>query len=307
MKIEKDNLEKLLNDQKSRYDDDKRRLQENTGEEKDKNKKKDEEYSKFIEELRERHRTELKNLDENYKRNMENLTEENRKLRKEIENAILNERERLTILHNSDLANQENIMKRTLEEQKRFFEEQNNTLKTSLQQNIEFNKLASKLEISSKQVDDIIKKFLQDKEIVLKSEKDTTSEKEKFLNEYDEKLKNYEKNLHIEKEQILNMKKDIDLKEFEKKRENQDEKSKIDKEVARLHDLQNTLKVLEYNAKEKFEREKLELEQKVHFLKMETDTLKNEYFQKISDNDYQRKMLNEEKNFFEKYKDEAVK
>jgi hypothetical protein len=188
-----------------------------------------------------------------------------------------------------------------------FFEEQNNTLKMTLQQNIEFNKLASKLEISSKQVEDIMKRFVDDKEKIVKSEKENSTEKEKFLNEYDEKLKTYEKNLQVEKEQLVNLKKTMEMRESEKKREFQEERTKIEKESERLHDLQNTLKVLEYNAKEKFDREKLELEHKLQQLKMETDSLKNEYHQKIGDAEYQRKMLIEERSFFEKYKDEAMK
>ena len=99
----------------------------------------------------------------------------------------------------------------------------------------------------------------------------------------------------------------MELKEFERKKDFQEERLKIEKESKRLFDLQNTLKVLEYNSKEKFDKDKLELEHKVQQLKMETDELKNEYFQKLNDVEYQKKMLLEEKSFFEKYKDEAIK
>jgi len=64
---------------------------------------------------------------------------------------------------------------------------------------------------------------------------------------------------------------------------------------------------MEYSSKEKFEREKLELEHKLQQLKMDTDSLKNEYYQKLGDVEYQKKMINEEKLFFERYKDEAMK
>jgi len=40
---------------------------------------------------------------------------------------------------------------------------------------------------------------------------------------------------------------------------------------------------------------------------MDSDTIKNEYSQKLSDVDYQRKMLNEEKSYFEKLKEETLR
>jgi len=238
-------------------------------------------------------------IEENHKKNLENLSEDNSRLRKEIDIAINNERERLTMLHNSDLENKENIMKRALEDQKRFFEEQNNTLKMTIQQNIEFNKLASKLEISSKQVEDMVKKFVDEKDKLGKSEKENTIDKERYLKEYDEKLKSFEKSLSSEKEMLNNIRSELETRESEKKKEFLQERAKLDIESKRLYELQNTLKILEYNSKEKFDKDKLELEHKVQELKMETDSLKSEYHQKLSDVEYQ--------SFFEKYKEEAIK
>ena len=52
------------------------------------------------------------------------------------------------------------------------------------------------------------------------------------------------------------MRQDLEYRELEKRKENQEEKNRIEKEIQKLLELQNSLKTLEYNAKEKYEREK---------------------------------------------------
>jgi hypothetical protein len=292
---------------KQKIDEETARYEKLLNEEREKNKKLKEDHANFIDELRKRQREELNSLEDKYKINTSSLSDDNKKLRHEIDKEILLERERLQLLHRSDIENIESTNKRNLEQQKKFFEEQNDTLKKQLQQQIEFNKLATKVEVSSKQLEEILNKFYTDKEKSTIHEQSSLENKEKYLKDYEDRLKETEKQLNTEKEFIMKMRQDFEMRELEKRREAQEERSRIEKEILRLQELQNNLKILEYNAKEKYEREKLELTQKSNDMKNETDTLKSEYNQKLSELEYQKKIYLEEKNYFEKFKDEAIK
>jgi hypothetical protein len=292
---------------KERFDDEKSRLEALLKEEREKNKKLKDDHVTFIEELRKRHKDELTNLEEKYKINTLSLNDDNKKLRQEIDREVTLERERMQLIFKTDLENHEMTHKKNFEQQKKFFEDQNDVLKKQLQQQMEFNKLATKVELSSKQLEEILNKFYSEKEKTTQVEHSSLENKEKFLKDLEDRLKETEKQLNTEKEMITKMRQEFEMRELEKRRENQEEKNRVEKEILRLQDLQNSLKVLEYNAKEKYEREKLELAQKHNDMKNETDSLKSEYNQKLSEIEYQKKNLFEEKNYFEKFKDEALK
>ena len=163
------------------------------------------------------------------------------------------------------------------------------------------------MESSSKQIDDILHKFTNEKQESHLNDKINMDTKEKYLIEMEEKLREQEKSLATEKEGILQMRKDFELRELEKRKENQEEKIRIEREILRLQDLQNSLKMLEFNSKEKYEREKMELTQRQAEMKIEVDSIKSEYQQRFNEVDYQQKILTEEKKFFEKSKEETHK
>jgi len=129
-------------------EEEKQRYETLLQDERDKYKKKESEWTKFVDELKQRHKEELYSYDDKNKSIIHGLSDDNKKIRIEIDREIQNERERLGLLHKSDIENQENIAKRNLEQQKKFYEEQNETLKKQLQQQIEFNKLANKMKSS---------------------------------------------------------------------------------------------------------------------------------------------------------------
>lgn len=306
-KIDKEYYEAQITSLKQTISEEKARYDSMLSEEKEKLRKRDQENAKFVEELRTRQKEEIVSLDEKYKSRIDILNEENRRIRNEINQEIQNERDRMNTLHKSDLEMQEATFAKNSDQQRKFFEDQNETLKKQLQQQIEFNKLASKVEVSSKQIDTILDKFFKEKERSVDLDKSTINNKEVFLKEQEEKLKETEKMIQLEKESLMKMRQDFELREIERRKENQEEKNRIEREVLRLQELQNSLKILEFNAKEKYEREKLEMIQKQSDMKHDVDSLKNDYHQKITDLEYQRKILVEEKNFFEKYKEEAIK
>jgi hypothetical protein len=190
---------------------------------------------------------------------------------------------------------------------KRFYEDQISTIKAQLDKQIELNKSLSKLELSSKQLEDIVQKIQQEKDKSMVNEKSNIENKEKFLKDWEDRLSDLDKNLIREKEMIMKMRSDFEMRELEKKKDTQEEKSRIEKEIIRMQELQNSLKVLEYNAKEKYERDRLEIIQKQNEMKNETDSLKSEYNNKLNEMEYQKKLFVEEKTYFEKYREEANK
>lgn len=305
--LEKEHYDQQLNTLKTRLEDEKKRYESLLQEESEKSKRKEHDLNSFIEELKIRHKDELKSNEDKNRSTIDSLHEDIKKIRSEIDKEIQQEKGRMTLLHKSDLENQENISKKNLENQKKFFEEQNETLKKQLQQQIEFNKLANKVEVSSKQIEDILGKFYQEKDKSIENEKSSVAIREKYLSDFEEKIKENEKMLAKEKEIVTNQRRDNELREIEKKRELQEDRNRIEKEILRLQELQNSLKILEFNAKEKYEREKLEIMQKQSEMKIELDSLKSDFHQKLNDLEYNKKIFEEEKKFFEKFKDEALK
>ena len=86
-----------------------------------------------------------------------------------------------------------------------------------------------------------------------------------------------------------------------------EERQRLDKEISRLTELQSSLKEMEYNAKEKYERERLELVRSNNERMSEMDSLKMDYRNKLTELDYEKRILQDEKSFFEKFKDESLK
>jgi hypothetical protein len=265
------------------------------------------EFTNLTEELKGKHKNEIRYFEENSRNIKQTYSNEGLNFKAEIEREVQMERERLSFIHKHDLENQESIHSKNMQQQKKLFEEQNDTLRKQLQQQLEFNKLANKVETSSNKIEDILLKFNLERDKCFDSEKYSQDTREKFLNDYEEKLKENEKQLHVERENIHKLRQEFELRHLEKKRENQEERVRLEKEILRLQELQNSLKNMEFHSKEKYEREKLELSHKQSEWKIEIETIKNNYYQKLSDLEYKERMMTEDKSYFEKYKDEVYK
>ena len=211
LKIENENLENQVKTLKNLLDDEKRKSYQTNELDQDKLKKILNENEDFIHDLKKKHKQELKDLEERYKNNLNSINEEKRKIKLDYEKDLINEKEKIKMLNNAEIENMESIHKKHLEEQKDFYTKQNEILNQRLQQQIELNKLATKVESSSKLVEDIVSKYQSDKEQMLKSEKYLIDNKEKYLLEQEERLRKLEDSLSQEKENLLKSKKDIEL------------------------------------------------------------------------------------------------
>lgn len=307
LKLENENLKSKLESLTSVLEQEKKRLNQNYEDDHDKIKKIKQDNESFILELKKKHKQEIAELEERYKLNLNTANEEKRRLKMDMEQELMAEKERIKLLHDADLENKEALHKKNLEEQKKFYASQNESLNQRLQQQIELNKLATKVESNSKLVEEIMLKFQSDKEKILQSEKYMIDSKEKYLSEQEERLKKLEDVLLADKENLLKMRKDLELNDMQKRTELREERQRIDKEIARLTEMQASLKEMEYNAKERFEKERLELLKKMNDAQTELDNYKSQYKSKINELEYQKRMLTDEKEFFEKYKEEAIK
>ena len=194
-----------------------------------------------------------------------------------------------------------------MQDKDNYYKGQIEEVKKQTKQQNELNILTKKFEASSRQIEELAAKLEKANEKTLRVNQDALIEKEIKLQSKEERLKETERNILVEKELLLKEKQEMELKETQRKKEIQNEKMKIEKEIIRLQQLQNTLKSLEYQSKEKHDKDSMALSYKENEMKMEIDNLMNNYNTKKSELDYNIKMFEQEKKFFEKFKEDAFK
>ena len=307
LRLENDNLKTQIESLNRILEQEKRRENMNMEFDNEKLKKMQHDNELTILDIKKKHKQEISELEEKYKHFISNLNDEKRKMKMDFENEMMNEKEKLKNIHSFERNQLEDQHKKSIEDTKKNYEGRIDYLNQKLQQQTELNKLASKVEYSSKMVEDIVNKFQNDKEHILQSEKYMIDNKEKYLIEHEERLRKTEEQLILERDSILKTRKDLELADYEKRNELKEERQRLDKEIHRLTEIQNSLKELEYNAKEKYEKEKLDLVRKSNEKNSELEMYKSEYKNKLTEIEYERRMIQDEKMFFEKYKDEANK
>lgn len=277
-----------------------------------------EDYEKKMQKQNQDHQNEKENLKSIHDREIASLktifeekekllNQEIERLKRENETQLKIETDKLNELHQNELELKDEKHKKELIEKDNFYKAQIEDVKSHTKQQIELNNLAKKFENSTKQIEDLAAKLEKQKDINAKFNHDNLLEKERKLQQMEENLKETERSILVEKELLLNQKKELEVRETQRKREMQNEKMKIEKEIIRLQQLQSTLKSLEYQSKEKYDKDSLILSYKENEMKMEMDNIQNEYNTKKTELDYQYKKLNEEKQFFEKFKEDAFK
>lgn len=264
-------------------------------------------YEKQIETIRNNHSNEMSSMKSVYEEKEKLLNQEIERLKNELSSQLQNERERLNTIHQEEISRKEEKHKKELQDKDTYYKAQIEEVKKQTKQQNELNILTKKFEASSKQIEELAAKLDKAKDQTLLSNQDALIEKEIKLQSMEERLKETERSILVEKELLLKEKQEMELKETQRKKEIQNEKMKIEKEIIRLQQLQNTLKSLEYQSKEKHDKDSLALSYKENEMKMEIDNLMNSYNTKKSELDYNIKMFEQEKKFFEKFKEDAFK
>ena len=264
-------------------------------------------YEKQIEIIRSNHSNEIASMKSVYEEKEKLLNQEIERLKNESSSLLQNERDRLNSLHQEELSVKEEKHKKELQDKDNYYKGQIEEVKKQTKQQNELNILTKKFEASSRQIEELAAKLEKANEKTLRVNQDALIEKEIKLQSKEERLKETERNILVEKELLLKEKQEMELKETQRKKEIQNEKMKIEKEIIRLQQLQNTLKSLEYQSKEKHDKDSMALSYKENEMKMEIDNLMNNYNTKKSELDYNIKMFEQEKKFFEKFKEDAFK
>ena len=182
-----------------------------------------------------------------YKEKEQSLNNEIIRLKNEINEKVNNERERLNNIHKNEMEEQEIKIKQLLEDQKKNFENQNDILKKQLEQQIEFNKLKLQVENSSKQIEQIVNKLSDEK----KEQSQYQVNYKNNLEMLEERLKQMEKNLIIDRERYMKDKENFEKEQIEKRKFNSEESSRIKQELIKLEQLQETLKINQFENKKK--------------------------------------------------------
>lgn len=181
-------------------------------------------HEEYVQDIKKKHKIEINEIEERFKTYIKSLNEEKQIIKTNYEQELLSEKDRLKLIHSSELENMENNYKRNIEDLKKLYEKQNDTLNLRLKQQIE-----------------------------------------------------------------------------------KEERIKVDKEIIRLNEIQETLKEMEFNAKEKNEKERLELMRKINNTEAELEKYKSEYKSKNNELEYEKRKFYDEKEFFEKFKNEELK
>lgn len=266
-------------------------------------KKKEEQYMNEIEKLKYSHKEEIITYQEMLKTKEKEYNEEINYLRMEKNEEVKNTKESMALRHKNEIDLMEKKTERLLKEQKMKFDSENDTLKKHLEQQIEYNKLATKVELSSKHIDELMQKIQNEKEMQVSDAKVYKVSLEKL----EDRLKAMENNLNRDKELFIKEKEAFEEDQLEKKKINAEEVVRIKGEVSRLEQLQSKIRSEEYAIKEKYEKEKIDLNRKYDEMKIELETMKSNYISKVNEVEYQRKMFEEEKKYFDKYKDDTLK
>ena len=177
-----------------------------------------------------------------YKEKEQSLNNEIIRLKNEINEKVNNERERLNNIHKNEMEEQEIKIKQLLEDQKKNFENQNDILKKQLEQQIKFNKLKLQVENSSKQIEQIVNKLSDEK----KEQSQYQVNYKNNLEMLEERLKQMEKNLIIDRERYMKDKENFEKEQIEKRKFNSEESSRIKQELIKLEQLQETLKINQF-------------------------------------------------------------
>ena len=253
--------------------------------------------------MKEKHKNDLEQYENTFKVREDSLKDEIARLKKEIDESVENERNKNKMLHQAEVETLERNWQNKLDNQKKDFERQNEILNKQLQQQIEVNKLANKVENSSNQINELMEKITKEKS----DQNESNRLYRESLVAFEERLKRMEEDLKEEKTLFTKSKMDYEKELSEKKKVNAEETSRIKKEIARLEQMQDKFKLEQYESKEKFEREKIDLVSKHDEMKLELETLKANYQSKLNEVEYQKKILEEEKKYFDKYKEESLK
>ena len=233
----------------------------------------------------------------------ETLNQQKQFYENEIPSRIKAEQERLDLLHKNTMDTLIQTYEAKLQSQQSEFESQKAILSQQLSQQIKLNPIALQVQQCSNEINSISNRLLK----ASNTNEQTDFDNKNNINALEAKLRS----LEIE---VTECKGELKLREEYLQNELQfktqfhyEEIDKIKKGFMELDQLQSAFQTTRCELKEQNALYKMELNKEYEKMKMEVENAKAMYQSKVNELDSQRKIFEEEKDYFTKYKSETLK
>ena len=260
--------------------------------------------------LQSQYESELSNIDNlitSYKHSEtlkdETLSQQKQFYENEIPSRIKAEQDRLELLHQNTITTLTQSYESQLQSQQNEFESQRLTLSQQLSQQIKLNPIALQVQQCSNEINAISNRLSR----TFNTNEQTDFDNKNNINALEAKLRSLEIEVNECKDELKHRKEYLQNELQFKTQFHYNEIDKIKKGFIELDQLQNAFQTTRCELKEQNEMYKMELHKEQEKMKMEIEHDKALYQFKVNELDSQRKMLEEEKAHFTKYKSETLK
>ena len=245
---------------------------------------------------------------ENIYRQKENLLkEELERIKNDIKIQLENQKNKIEIQQRNELEDIERKNKREIEKINNQNKREIDNLKDENFQMSKLDDLMKKFETSTKKIEDIAEKMNEEKEKSFIDDKYSLDNKEKSLLKLEEQLNEMEKDLILDRQNLNKKKEELSSFEIEKEKELKNERLKIDQQLYTLKQLENVLNQIDFKQREENDKNKMSLNYEENQINMKIQLFNNNLQSKIKEYEQNKKLLEEEKKFFENYKNDSIK
>ncbi len=245
---------------------------------------------------------------ENIYRQKENLLkEELERIKNDIKIQLENQKNKIEIQQRNELEDIERKNNREIEKLNNQNKREIDNLKDENFQISKLDELMKKFETSTKKIEDIAEKLNDEKEKSIIDDKSLLDNKEKSLLIMEEKLNEMEKDLILDRQNLNKKKEELSSFEIEKEKELKNERLKIDQQLYTLKQLENVLNQIDFKQREENDKNKMSLNYEENQINMKIELFNNNLKTKIKEYEQNKKILEEEKKFFENFKNDSIK
>ena len=242
-----------------------------------------------------------------YKQKENLLKEELERIKNDIKIQLENQKNKIEIQQRNELEDIERKNKREVEKLNNQNKREIDNLKDENFQMSKLDDLMKKFETSTKKIEDIAEKLNDEKEKSIIDDKSLLDNKEKSLLIMEEKLNEMEKDLILDRKNLNKKKEELSSFEIEKEKELKNERLKIDQQLYTLKQLENVFNQIDFKQREENDKNKMSLNYEENQINMKIQLFNNNLQSKIKEYEQNKKLLEEEKKFFENFKNDSIK
>ena len=262
---------------------------------------------KEIENLKLQNQKDLITNENIYKQKENLLKEELERIKNDIKIQLENQKNKIEIQQRNELEDIERKNNREIEKLNNQNKREIDNLKDENFQISKLDELMKKFETSTKKIEDIAEKMNDEKEKSFIDDKSLLDNKEKSLLILEEKLNEMEKDLILDRQNLNKKKEELSSFEIEKEKELKNERLKIDQQLYTLKQLENVLNQIDFKQREENDKNKMSLNYEENQINMKIELFNNNLKTKIKEYEQNKKILEEEKKFFENFKNDSIK